>query len=285
MSAEARAADAAELQRSWLAGRQQRASGAAADERGGGAAGGAEGGAGGAGEGAVLAGAQRKRAREVSPPPPSPARHLAGDDRSIASARNARHGDNKGHTPYRIPVKTSGGHNNPACTLKTTLQGRLRGRYASADVSWHRCACGAAWGSKWVDPAPQGQISSMDEIWLTRPSARGKAPRWRLSVPRIPRHPSPTVGVGWHRWAAARRSLLLYPASYSPRRYTSVGTAQPAAWCRYDRRRTSIDARPAAILQCRAGYFRGCDAAEPRLRLSLLREVSPAQRPGTSRRN
>ena len=30
------------------------------------------------------------------------------------------------------------------------------------------------------------QISSMDEIWLTRPSARGKAPRWRLSVPRIP---------------------------------------------------------------------------------------------------
>ena len=34
----------------------------------------------------------------------------------------------------------------------------------------------------------------------------------RLSLPPVPGHPSPTVGVGWHRWGATRRILWVGPA-------------------------------------------------------------------------
>ena len=37
----------------------------------------------------------------------------------------------------------------------------------------------------------------------------------RLSDPTVPRHPSPTAGVGWHRWAAAWGSLWVDPAPRS----------------------------------------------------------------------
>eukprot|EP00964_Phaeocystis_antarctica_P001272 scaffold674_cov51-Phaeocystis_antarctica.AAC.2 len=54
-------------------------------------------------------------------------------------------------------------------------------------VGWHRW--GAMRGSLWVDPAPRSQISSMNEIWLTRPGAPGKASGW--SPERLRRAPSP----------------------------------------------------------------------------------------------
>ena len=63
--------------------------------------------------------------------------------------------------------------------------------------------------------ASGSQISFMDEIWLTRPGARGKAPLWPPARPSYDQTSWATSRVGWHRCSPARRILWADPAPRS----------------------------------------------------------------------